>query len=457
MSFRTRLCVATFTCALATCGFSFDVSAQVQQPATLPNVSAASADPAVRTLIAAAEQQYKRGETAFREGKFEEAQKSFKAAVDTIVSASPELRAQREIQAYSFELRGRIELLQAGVRKAASTENGGEVAVGSYRDELANIDVSSLSTQQVRQLDLSRFDFKFTVTPEVYQFINFYTNGRGRRTMEHGLARSGRYRQMAEKIFAEEGVPRDLIWLAQVESVWQTNALSFAAAKGIWQFIPGTGSRFGLRQDGFVDERCAPEASTRAAAKYLKFLHDYFAGDWLLAMAAYNCGEGNVEKAIARCGYADFWELHQRGLLPNETKNYVPAILAVIAVAKEQKKYGFSVTPEAPLQYDVFRVPSQTALAVAADILKVSPETLRSLNPELKRGVTPDNFALRIPAGTRGQFEIAYNALSPKDRLSLPKPDGVEGEMADTKSNPRNTYRTVVVTRKSGKKYRSRY
>lgn len=455
MSFRTRLCVATFTCAFATCGFSLNVSAQVQQPATVPNVSAVSADPAARTLIATAEQHYKRGEAAFREGKFDEAQKSFKAAVDAIVSASPELRAQREVQAYSFELRGRIELLQAGVRKAVSAENGGEVAVGSYRDELANIDVSSLSTQPVRQLDLSRFDFKFTVTSEVYQFINFYTNGRGRRTMEHGLARSGRYRQMAEKIFAEEGVPRDLIWLAQVESVWQTNALSFAAAKGIWQFIPGTGARFGLRQDGFMDERCAPEASTRAAAKYLRFLHDYFAGDWLLAMAAYNCGEGNVEKAIARCGYADFWELHQRGLLPNETKNYVPAILAVIAVAKEQKKYGFSVTPEAPLQYDVFRVPSQTSLTVAAELLQVSPDTLRSLNPELKRGVTPDGFALRIPAGTHNQFEIAYNALSPKDRLALPKADG-SVEMANTNRNPKNTYSPKYV--KGGKrKYRSRY
>lgn len=422
----------------------------------MPNVSAVSADPAARTLIAAAEQHYKRGETAFREGKFEEAQKSFKAAVDVIVSASPELRAQREVQAYSFELRGRIELLQAGVRKAVSAEKGAEVAVGSYRDELANIDVSSLSSQPVRQLDLSRFDFQFTVTSEVYQFINFYTNGRGRRTMEHGLARSGRYRQMAEKIFAEEGVPRDLIWLAQVESVWQTNALSFAAAKGIWQFIPGTGSRFGLRQDSYMDERCAPEASTRAAAKYLRFLHDHFAGDWLLAMAAYNCGEGNVDKAIARCGYADFWELHQRGLLPNETKNYVPAILAVIAVTKEQKKYGFNITPEAPLQYDVFRVSSSTALAVAADILKVSPDTLRSLNPELKRGVTPESFALRIPAGTRSQFEIAFNALSPKDRLALPKPEGVESEMANTNRNPRKTYKPEYV--KGGKrKYRSRY
>jgi membrane-bound lytic murein transglycosylase D len=272
--------------------------------------------------------------------------------------------------------------------------------------------------------------------------------------MEHGLARSGRYRQMAEKIFAEEGVPRDLIWLAQVESVWQTNALSFAAAKGIWQFIPGTGTRFGLRQDGFVDQRCSPEASTRAAAKYLKFLHDYFAGDWLLAMAAYNCGEGNVEKAIARCGYADFWELHQRGLLPNETKNYVPAILAVIAVAKDQKRFGFSITPEAPLQFDTFRTSSQTALAVAADLLKVSPDTLRSLNPELKRNVTPEGFNLRIPVGTRAQFEVAYNALSPKDRLSLPGTTPDAGEMANTKG--RNKYRSENVSNKGNRRYRTR-
>ena len=135
------------------------------------------------------------------------------------------------------------------------------------------------------------------------------------RPRNHGSRTSaiGRYREMVEKVFKEEKVPIDLIWLAQAESVWKPNALSRAAAKGIWQFIPSTGTRYGLAQTAWVDERSQPEKSTRAAARYLRWLHDHFAGDWLLAMAAYNSGENRVDGAIAKCGYADFWELYKRG------------------------------------------------------------------------------------------------------------------------------------------------
>jgi membrane-bound lytic murein transglycosylase D len=192
------------------------------------------------------------------------------------------------------------------------------------------------------------YDFEFTVAPPVFQFINFFVAGRGHSTMEVGLQRSGRYRQMVEKIFKEERVPVDLMWLAQAESVWKPNALSRAAAKGIWQFIPSTGTRYGLEQTTWIDDRSQPEKSTRAAARYLRWLHDHFAGDWLLAMAAYNSGENRVDGAVARCGYADFWELYKRGLLPQETRNYVPCILSIIIISKNQKRYGFEVTPDLP-------------------------------------------------------------------------------------------------------------
>jgi membrane-bound lytic murein transglycosylase D len=418
MSFKNRLFTALFALALATCWMSG--SAQAQE-SVANQVGAPSSDAAARTAIAAAEQRYKRGEEAFRAGRTEEAQKWFKASIEAITNAPAEVRSHPEVQAYYFELKTKVGLLDAGIAKPGSereavAENGEDAAP---LDELSKVDASQLSAKSATQIDLSRFNFKFTVTAPVYQFINFYTSGRGRATMERGLARSGRYRAMAERVFAEEGVPLDLIWLAQVESVWQTQALSSARARGIWQFIPGTGARFGLRQDGFIDERSSPEASTRAAAKYLKFLHKYFAGDWLLAMAAYNCGEMNVERAIARCGYADFWELHQRGLLPNETKNYVPAILAVLAVAKDQKKYGFNVIPEPPMTYDTFELPGAVDLGVAAGLLNVPRETLWSLNPELKRPVTPPNgYALKIPAGTRAQFAVAFNTLPAEERMA---------------------------------------
>jgi membrane-bound lytic murein transglycosylase D len=219
--------------------------------------------------------------------------------------------------------------------------------------------------------------------------------------MEVGLQRAGRYRQMAEKIFKEERVPLDLIWLAQAESVWKPNALSRAAAKGIWQFIPSTGTRYGLTQTRWVDDRSHPERSTRAAARYLRWLYDHFAGDWLLAMAAYNSGENRVDSAIAKCGYADFWELYRRNLLPQETRNYVPIILSITIISKNQKRYGFSVTPDPPLNYDTFDLPAQTDLKVAADLIGVSYDVLRDLNPELRHGVTPadQRYTIKLPRG----------------------------------------------------------
>ncbi|MFQ3583281.1 MAG: transglycosylase SLT domain-containing protein [Chloracidobacterium sp.] len=432
---------ASAFCVLTACGASVTL-AQSSVPTTIAPTSSPG-----RTLIATAERHYRQGEEAFRNGNFEAAQRCFAEAKSVLEQAPEQLRAEQDVQAYAFELQGRIELLQTGLRQSAL------VASGSYRDELAALDVSRISTRPTSELDMSNFDFKFTVTAQVYQFMNFYTVGRGRATMERGLIRSGRYREMAERIFAEEGVPKDLIWLAQVESVWQPRALSFAKARGIWQFIPGTGARFGLRQDAYMDERVAPEASTRAAARYLKFLHNYFAGDWLLAMAAYNCGERNVERAIERCGYADFWELHQRALLPRETQNYVPAILAVIAIAKNQKQYGFDVTPEPPMRYDTFPLDTPTSLAVAAEALQMPISELSTLNPELHRGLAPTGFNLKIPAGTRERFAVAYAALTPQDRLgSAPAtPTLAEGRSV---SQPRYTTRNARTT---GRRYRTRY
>jgi membrane-bound lytic murein transglycosylase D len=264
-----------------------------------------------------------------------------------------------------------------------------------------------------------RYDFEFSVAPPVFQFINFFVTGRGHSTMEIGLQRSGRYRQMVEKVFKEERVPTDLIWLAQAESVWKPNALSRAAAKGIWQFIPSTGSRYGLTQTAWIDDRSQPEKSTRAAAKYLRWLHDHFAGDWLLAMAAYNSGENRVDSAIARCGYADFWELYKRGLLPQETRNYVPCILSIIVISKNQKRYGFEVKPDPSLTYETFDLPAQTDLKVVADLIGVPYETVQDLNAELRRGTSPagERYTIRLPKGMKKQFEIAYADLPEEKRV----------------------------------------
>src|SRR5204862_1751861 len=191
--------------------------------------------------------------------------------------------------------------------------------------------------------------FTFQVHPMIQQFINYY-RGRGRTTMEVGLYRSGMFMRMARRIFREEGVPENVAWLGQVESAWKPTALSSAAASGLWQFIPGTGSRFGLRRTAYVDERNGFDEATRASARYLKFLANRYGGNWELAMAAYNSGEGNVDRAIRRSGVTNFWVSYQ--YLPPETRNYVPNILATILIANTPNQYGFGhIRPAAPLRY----------------------------------------------------------------------------------------------------------
>lgn len=172
-------------------------------------------------------------------------------------------------------------------------------------------------------------ELSFTMTPEIRTFLTYYTAGRGRGTAIRGISRSEVYREDAERIFREEGVPVDLIWLAQVESVWQPTAVSPVGASGIWQFMPATAERFGMSVTGDEqDERMNFDKATRGAAKYLRWLSKRYDGDWLLAIGAYNCGEGAMDRAISKAGVADFWVVSRGGFLPKETANYVPAVLA---------------------------------------------------------------------------------------------------------------------------------
>jgi membrane-bound lytic murein transglycosylase D len=253
-------------------------------------------------------------------------------------------------------------------------------------------------------------DLPLTVNDEVLSFLNFFQTPRGRAIVETGLRRSGKYREMISRILREEGVPQDLIYLAQAESAFQPLALSRAGARGIWQFVAYRGQQYGLRHTWWIDERQDPEKATRAAAQHLRDLYGLF-GDWYLAMAAYNCGPGNVQKGIERTGYADFWELYKRKVLPRETKNYVPIILALTLIAKDAPHYGILADPEQPVPSDVVKLGRAIDLRLVAETIDVDVETLRALNPSLLRLATPDDssFELHLPVGTAEKFsaEIA--------------------------------------------------
>lgn len=376
--------------------------------------------PTSQSIIDRAEALFRDAEQAQAKGLPDIARKMFDQAVDTILQSGINLREDAKLEAYYQQLLERIHKYEAQPGDDHSFEDRKEAVEPSVLDEISDIKDDELATVTPGGIKiLGRYDFEFSVAPPVFQFMNFFVSGRGHSTMVTGLQRSGRYRQMAERIFKEERVPLDLIWLAQAESVWKPNALSRAAAKGIWQFIPSTGTRYGLAQTAWIDDRSHPEKATRAAARYLRWLHDHFAGDWLLAMAAYNSGENRVDGAIAKCGYADFWELYKRSLLPQETRNYVPIILSIIIISKNQKLYGFDVRPDPPLNYDTFDLPAQTDLKVVADLLNIPFEVVQDLNPELRRGASPAGlrYTIKLPKGMKKQFEIAYADLPEDQRV----------------------------------------
>jgi membrane-bound lytic murein transglycosylase D len=254
-----------------------------------------------------------------------------------------------------------------------------------------------------------------SVNDAVLGYINYFSH-RGHSTLLAGLQRSGRYRPMIQRILDEEGIPQEIIHLAQAESGFIPRAVSRAAAGGMWQFLKWRGNEYGLKQTAYTDDRMDPEKATRAAAHHLRDLYHEF-GDWYLALAAYNCGPGTVEKAVERTGYADFWELRARGVLPAETTNYVPIILAMTIMEKNAAEYGiegFQLAP--PLEYDTVETTAPTSLTLVADILDLPFAELAALNPASLRGMIPADFPLRVPKGS-GNTLVAALQLIPANHL----------------------------------------
>ena len=224
---------------------------------------------------------------------------------------------------------------------------------------------------------------------------------------------------MIQRVLKEEGVPQDLIYVAQAESGFHPLAVSRARARGMWQFMASAAVGYDLQHDWWRDDRQDPEKSTRAGARYLKELYNQF-GDWYLAIAAYNSGAGNVQAAVKRTGYADFWELYRRDVLPVETKNYIPIILAMTIMSKNPAQYGLDqIRPDPPQTYDVVTVDYPVDLRLVAECVDAPVEQLEDLNPSLLRGTTPRGqaFNLRLPEGTKDQYQTAIAAIPVDKRV----------------------------------------
>ena len=273
-----------------------------------------------------------------------------------------------------------------------------------------------LKSKVQQEVSATTSQLPLVVNETVLSFINYFAYGKGRRTLEYALKRSGRYRPMIFRILAEEGVPQELIYLAQAESGFLPRAVSYKSAVGMWQFIKDTGRLYGLAQTSFTDDRLDPERATRAAARHLRDLYEEL-GDWHLALAAYNCGTGCVERAVQKTAYADYWELRNRRAIPVETTNYVPIILALTIIMMNPADYGLGeLEMDPPLDYDTIEVPVNTSLELAADAAQVPVTQLEEMNPAVLHKTIPAGYFLRVPKGTKTDVEQAIAFVPPEKR-----------------------------------------
>jgi membrane-bound lytic murein transglycosylase D len=394
-------------------------------PESIPQLpvtqSAHVAVDAVAELIQRVDKEYQAGQENYKGGHLEEARKNFDRAFDLLLSSDLDINSDPRLEReFNLVLETYNSFEMVGLRPTeGDTEQKSEPAPIDEANEVTFPVDPNLKAKAEAEIQSTHSDLPLMMTDQVASYINYFSTTRGRTILENALIRSGRYDQMMRKTLKEEGVPQDLIYLAQAESGFHPLALSRVGARGIWQFMAGRARGYGLQRSLWVDDRQDPEKATRAAARHLKDLYQQF-GDWYLAMAAYNSGPGTVQNAVKRTGYADFWELYRRNVLPRETRNYVPIIVAVTIMAKNPAQYGLDhLEREKPVPYDTVSLDYPVDLRLAAECVDVSPSDLQDLNPSLLRMTTPKDreFTLRLPAGSKEKFQAAIAVVPPDLRV----------------------------------------
>ncbi len=438
MSFRTTWAV----CALALfAGFAAGCSARATtrlpgSPAPIPAaavVPAAApapqpllqADPATE-LIALSTLHFEAGQRELQLGHLEAAKSEFNRALEVLLESPFGGRTEPRIREHFDQL---VERISAYEVTALAQGDG----FAEQRYESATIDdilaistfeipAPTLETTQAVTADLAAYthDIDIPLNAKVLSFVQLFT-GRLKTFLEEGLSRSIQYLPMIQEVFRAEGLPLDLAYIPLVESAFKPTAMSRAKARGIWQFMRGTGLENGLTHDWYVDERAEPEKATLAAAKYLKTLHRMFNGDWHLALASYNGGPYRVQRATKRSGRTDFWKLTATTrYLPRETRDYVPLILASIIIARNPAQYGMNIQPIEQPGFETVTLSAAVDLRRIAEWLDTPVQAIQSLNPELRRWTTPvraTDYELKVPEGT-GDIVRAYLAQTDPDDLA---------------------------------------
>jgi membrane-bound lytic murein transglycosylase D len=393
-------------------------TAQAPHPSPAPVQQAKSAKPKpdpVADLIAQVEKEYQAGQDNYKAGRLEAAKQNFERALGLLGSPEYALSDNR----LEPEFDRVLEALNSPGLQPTEDDSSAQKSEPAPIDEANEVTFPvdpNIKAKAEAEIKATHSDLPLMLTDPVASYINYFSTTRGRGVLERALVRGGRYHDMIQSVLKNEGVPQDLIYLAQAESGFHPLAVSHAGARGIWQFMASRARGYGLERSLWIDDRQDPEKSTRAAARHLKDLYNQF-GDWYLAMAAYNSGPGTVQQAVRRTGYADFWQLYKRNVLPKETRNYVPIILAVTIMAKNPAQYGLDeVVAEKPVPYDTVKIDYPVDLRLVAECVDASPTTLQDLNPRLLRFTTPKDspFDLHLPAGTRDLYLSAVETI-PRD------------------------------------------
>jgi len=423
------------------CGSSLKSQAPVVKPAQASGVHAvadsvpaapvapAPAEDPVVTLIAASDRHFKAGQKELEQGHVEAAKQEFNRAVDVLLESEYGARTEPRIREHFDRLVDRISTYE--VRALATgdgfTEKKYEPAT---IDELLALSTSIGTRPATRELkdavqsDLenANHDIPIPLNQRVLSYIELF-QGRLHDFIEEGMKRGSKYLPMIQNVFRAEGLPLDLAYVPLVESAFKPNALSRVKAKGVWQFMTGTALENGLRRDWYIDERSDPEKATVAAAKYLRTLSKLFGGDWHLALASYNGGPGRLQRAMRTARLDDFWSLSEKPkVLPRETREYVPMILAAIVIARNPSQYGFDFEPEPPHTYDKVTLPRPVDLRRVAEWTDSPIDEIQALNPELRRWTTPvkaTNYELKVPVGTAGIVEAKLADAPAADLAAL--------------------------------------
>ncbi len=380
------------------------------------------ASPQEQQAIAESERAYTSGIRNYHSGDLAAAKRDFDTAVDTLLASGLDLKKSPQL---SDEFEHLVDAINALEMDALKQGNGFAPPTEQTLVDVAN-DVTFPVDPNVRaaaeaELKTTQSDLPLVINDAVTSYIGYFSNtSTGRGTIINSLRRAGRYKELIQQTLREEGVPQDLIYQAIAESGFQTQAVNArSGAAGMWQFMSFRGA-YGLERDGWVDERFDPEKATRAYAREIKKNYQQF-GDWYLAMAAYDWGPGNVQRAVQRTGYADFWELYKRNNLPRETKNYVPIILAAALMAKNPVQYGLTdLHPDPPVLADTVTVNGAIDLRLVGDIVNAPVQELVGLNPSLLRLQTPPDepYDLHLPVGAKAIFLDTIQEIPPDKRMA---------------------------------------